>query len=85
MTARTVVIYMADEAGDILSNEETIIADRPFDNPADRTFKLRFVLKSISYERSKTYYLIIKDTETGIETDRIPFSINLGIVSDFDF
>ena len=85
MTARTVVIYMADEAGDILSNEETIIADRPFDNPADRTFKLRFVLKSISYERSKTYYLIIQDTETGIETDRIPFSINLGIVSDFDF
>lgn len=83
--ARTVVVYMTDDAGDVLSNEETIIGDRTCDNPADRTFKLRFVLKSIPYERDKTYYLIIRDTETGIETDRIPFSINLGIVSDFDF
>lgn len=85
MNARTVVAYMTDEQGNVLSNEETIIGDRVFENPADRTFKLRFVLKSILYERDKTYYLIIKDTETGIETDRIPFSINLGIVSDFDF
>ncbi|KOF09311.1 alkaline phosphatase [Planococcus glaciei] len=85
MIPRKVMIYMADEAGNILSNEETIIGDRPFDNPADRTFKLRFVLKSITYDRSKTYYLIIKDTETGMVTDKIPFSINLGIVSDFDF
>ncbi|MGG1689426.1 BREX-1 system phosphatase PglZ type A [Heyndrickxia ginsengihumi] len=82
---RTVVIYMADEVGEVLSNEETIIGDRTFDNPADRTFKLRFVLKSISYDRNKTYYLIIKDTETGVIVEKIPFSINLGIISDFDF
>lgn len=82
---RRVVIYMAGEDGEVLSNEETIIGDRPFDNPADRTFKLRFVLKSMMYDRSKTYYLMIKDTETGIVTERIPFSINLGIASDFDF
>lgn len=83
--ARTAVIYMADEAGNVLSNEETIIGDRTFENPADRTFKLRFVLKSMSYDRDKTYYLIMKDKETGVETERIAFSINLGIVSDFDF
>ena len=33
----------------------------------------------------KDYYLIIKDVQTGIEYDRIPFTIDLGIVSDFDF
>lgn len=85
LTPRTVVIYMADEAGEILSNEETVIGDRNFDNPADRTFKLRFVLKNIVYDRNKTYYLIIKDTETGVIVEKIPFSINLGIISDFDF
>ena len=85
MVSRTVVIYMGDEEGNILSNEETIIGDRSYDNPAERTFKLQFVLKSISYDRSKTYYLIIKDTETGVITEKIPFMINLGIVSDFDF
>lgn len=85
MVSRTVVIYMGDEEGNILSNEETIIGDRSYDNPAERTFKLQFVLKSISYDRSKTYYLIIKDTETGVITEKVPFTINLGIVSDFDF
>lgn len=85
MNPRMVVIYMADEEGNTLSNEETIIGDRPFDNPADRTFKLQFVLKSIKYDRNKTYYLIIKDTETGDVLEKIPFSIHLGIISDFDF
>ncbi|WP_026584643.1 BREX-1 system phosphatase PglZ type A [Bacillus sp. J33] len=82
---RTVVIYMADEEGNVLSNEETIIGDRPFDNPADRTFKIRFVLKNIPYDRNKTYYLTIRDTETSVVVEKIPFSINLGIISDFDF
>ncbi len=84
-TPRTVVIYMADERGTVISNEETIIGDRPFDNPADRTFKIRFVLKNIPYDRNKTYYLTIRDTETNVVVEKIPFNINLGIISDFDF
>lgn len=82
---RTVVIYMVDEDNNVLSNEETLIGDRSFDNPAERTFKLRFALKNIPYDRSKTYYLVIKDAEIEMEIERIPFAINLGIVSDFDF
>lgn len=84
-TPRTVVIYMVDEEGSVISNEETIIGDRPFDNPADRTFKIRFVLKNIPYDRNKTYYLTIRDTETSVVVEKIPFNINLGIISDFDF
>lgn len=82
---RTVLIYMTDDEGSVLSNEETIIGDRTFDKPEERTFKLQFVLKSITYDRAKTYYLNIKDVETGVVIEKIPFSINLGIVSDFDF
>jgi len=82
---RTVVIYMADEEGVILSNEETIIGDRSVGNAADRTYKIQFAMKSIVYDRNRTYYLIVKDTETGVVTEKVPFSINLGIVSDFDF
>jgi len=85
MIPRTVVIYMADDKGNVLSNEETIIGDRSFDNPAERTFKLQFVLRSVAYDRNKTYYLVVKDTETGVVTEKVTFSINLGIVSDFDF
>ncbi|MEL3971110.1 BREX-1 system phosphatase PglZ type A [Rossellomorea oryzaecorticis] len=83
--ARKVLIYMVDEAGAVISNEETIIADRTFDQPEERTFKLRFVLKSIPYDKSKAYNLVIKDTETDVVIDKVPFNINLGIVSDFDF
>lgn len=85
MIPRTVVICIEDADGTVLSNEETIIGDRTFDNPGDRIFKLQFVLKSISYDRNKTYYVLVKDLETGVITEKIPFSINLGIVSDFDF
>ncbi|ACB59802.1 PglZ domain protein [Exiguobacterium sibiricum 255-15] len=85
MIPRTVVICIEDIDGTVLSNEETIIGDRTFDNPGDRIFKLQFVLKSISYDRNKMYYLLVKDLETGVVTEKIPFSISLGIVSDFDF
>lgn len=82
---RTVLIYMTDDEGSVLSNEETLIGDRTSDKPEERTFKLQFALKSITYDRTKTYYLNIKDVETGVVIEKIPFSINLGIVSDFDF
>ncbi|WP_367613792.1 BREX-1 system phosphatase PglZ type A [Heyndrickxia ginsengihumi] len=82
---RTVMIYMADENGAVVSNEETIIGDRTSENPEERTFKLRFALKTISYDKNKHYYLTVKDVETGVILEKIPFTINLGIVSDFDF
>jgi|SRR5699024_10307843 len=82
---RNVLIYFVDDENNILSNEETIIGDRASDNPSDRTFKIQFVLKSITYDKNKTYFLIIKDTETGMITDKVPFTISLGFVSDFDF
>ncbi|WP_431809864.1 BREX-1 system phosphatase PglZ type A [Brevibacillus agri] len=82
---RTVKIYMADDRDSVISNEETLICDRTFDKPEERTFKLRFALKSIPYDKNKNYYLVIKDTETNVIVEKIPFTINLGIISDFDF
>lgn len=82
---RTVVIYMADEAGTVISNEETIIGDRTSENPEERTFKLRFALKTVAYDKNENYYLNIKDSETDVILEKIPFNVNLGIVSDFDF
>ncbi|EIJ81287.1 alkaline phosphatase domain-containing protein [Bacillus methanolicus PB1] len=85
MTPRTVVIHMADEQGRVISNEEIVIGDKTADKPEERIFKLQFVLKSFNYDRNKDYYLMIKDIETGVVLEKIPFRISLGIVNDFDF
>jgi uncharacterized protein (TIGR02687 family) len=82
---RTVLVFMVDENDVVISNEETIIGDRTSENPEERTFKLRFALKTTTYDKNKHYYLTIKDIETGVVLEKIPFNINLGIVSDFDF
>ncbi|WP_338140267.1 BREX-1 system phosphatase PglZ type A [Paenibacillus thiaminolyticus] len=82
---RTVKIYMVDHNDTIISNEEMLICDRTSEKPEERTFKLRFALKSIPYDKNSTYYLITKDDETDVIVEKTPFTINLGIVSDFDF
>jgi len=82
---RTVVAFMADEENNILSNEETIIGDLTSEDPRERTFTIQFVLKNMSYDRNKTYYLVVKDVETDVIVEKIPFTINLSIISDFDF
>lgn len=82
---RNVIVYFEDEEGNILSNEETIIADLITENPEERMFSIQFALKNIQYDRSKMYYLVIRDTDTDIITEKIPFNIDLGFVSDFDF
>ncbi|WP_342193880.1 BREX-1 system phosphatase PglZ type A [Paenibacillus uliginis] len=82
---RIVKIYMVDDADNVISNEEMLICDRISDKPDERTFKLRFALKSMPYDKSKNYYLVTIDAETNVIVEKTSFTINLGIVSDFDF
>src|SRR5699024_252725 len=81
--ARTVNIYMEDENGNIISNIETIIANKMNENSEERMFSKQFALETMEFDRKKDYFLVIKDTETDQYTDKIPFKINLGIVNDF--
>ena len=82
---RTVVVFIEDEKGKVLSNRETIIADKTSDKASDRTYKVRLTLQTGKYDKNKDYFLIIKDVETDLIEDRIPFQINLAISLDFDF
>ena len=85
ITSLTLEVYMMDTEKNIISNIETIIADLDNDRPEERVLKVKLTLKAMKYNRNKKYYLIIKDKETGIVLEEIPFIINLGIASDFDF
>ena len=85
--ARTVKLYFTDESGQKISNEQSILADRISDKASDRTFKASFNLKNSNYNKSDKYYLVVEDPEEPIKKvlEKIPFTISLGIVSEFDF
>lgn len=85
ITSVTLEVYMVDGDKHLISNIETIIADLVSDRPEERVFKIKLILKAMSYNKNKKYYLIIKDKEVGLILEEIPFTINLGIASDFDF
>lgn len=79
----TFKIYMEDlDTGEVISNVNTIVADKKSQNYDERVFKIRFTLKSGNYDKTKNYYLIIEDDSKVL--DKVPFKINLGITNDFD-
>lgn len=80
---RTVNIYMEDDSGNVISNIETIIANKTNDNSEERMFSKQFALESMEFDRNRDYFLVIKDTETDQYMGKNPFKINLGIVNDF--
>lgn len=78
-------LYFVDEEGNRISNENIIIADSRSKNPQDRTFREKFTLKDMAYDKTKKYYLILEDEEETVEKiyERIPFTIDLIISDDF--
>ena len=79
------LLHFEDEDGNRVSDECTIIANYENTEVKDRFFKEKFVFKNIEYDRTKPYYLVIIDEETGIEANRVKFYIDIAIVNNFDF
>lgn len=71
--------YFADEEGSRISNENIIIADSKSLNPEERTYKEKFVLKNMAYDKTKKFYLILEDEEASVENiyEKIPFIIDI--------
>ena len=49
----TYSIYMTDDEGVVISDRQTVIADKTSDNAADRVFRVRFNLKAGTYDKKK--------------------------------
>jgi uncharacterized protein (TIGR02687 family) len=71
--------YFTDEEGNRISTENIIIADSKSLNPEERTYKEKFVLKNMSYDKTKKYYLILEDEDASAENvyEEIPFTIDI--------
>lgn len=86
-TPRQLRAYFVDPERNVISDEVPLFADSEEARAEERNFRLRFNLKSQSYDRTTTYYLVLEDTEETVETiyDQVPFTVDLGIMHDFDF
>lgn len=79
----TYSIYMTDDEGIVVSDRQTVIADKTSDNAADRVFRVRFNLKAKTYDKNKVYRLVIaNDTDV---PDEIEFHIDIALADDFGF
>ena len=85
ITPATIDVYMVGRDGNVISSIETMIADLVRERPEERILRIKLTLKAMNYVKDLQYLLIIKDKETGVVVEEIPFTISLGIASDFDF
>ena len=78
-------VYFVDEDNNKISGEQIIFADKNSDSAEDREFKEKFRLLQKQYDKSKNYYLIIRDLKEDVEVERIPFTIDMAFQDGFDF
>jgi hypothetical protein len=78
-------LYFVDKEGNRISNENIIIADSRSKNPENRTYREKFTLRDMAYDKNKEYYLILEDEDETVEKiyERIPFKIDLLFTDDF--
>lgn len=76
-------VYMTDDAGVMISDRQTIIADKTSSNASERVFRVRFNLKAGAYDKNKIYRLVIaNDTDV---PEEVEFHIDIAFADDFGF
>ena len=78
-------VYFVDDDNNKISSENIIYANKNSDSSEDREFKEKFTLLQKQYDKSKNYYLIIRNLKEDIEVERIPFTIDMAFQDGFDF
>ena len=75
-----VALYKGD---DIISSIETVTFDSQSTDMNDRSKWISLSLQSKEYSNKEMYYLILRNTETGVEEQRIDVTIDLAFSNDF--
>lgn len=78
-------ICFVDEDGNLISSENRYVADSREEDSAKRIFRLRFTFKNQEYDKDKSYFLIGKDENTGVEVFRHQVIMDLPFAGDFGF
>ena len=79
----TYTVYMTDDEDKVVSDRQTMIADRTSSNASERVFRVRFNLKAGSYNRNRLYRLVI--TNGTDVPEEVEFHIDIAMADDFGF
>lgn len=85
VSSATYEIYMADANGKLVSDRQKIIADKTSKNGSERVFRTRLTLKSVEFNKTEIYYLVVAEQGLPASAQRIEFSIDIAFANDFDF
>lgn len=77
-------VYFVTDAGEKISNENLVAADKKDPDAAKRIFRLRFSFKNQKYDRNHKYYLVAIDNNNR-EVLRREVIMDLAFADDFGF
>ena len=79
---RNLLVSLRDQ-NELISNEEKITFDSQSESLDDRKKSVKLTLKQKDYDNKKDYFLVLRDSETQIEYERIPLKIDLAFMDEF--
>ncbi len=80
---REVAIGFYDAQGKAVTEERTLLLSSAAEAASARQQTLRFSVTETNPDRTKAYYLVVRDTEDALELVRESWSISLAITDDF--
>jgi uncharacterized protein (TIGR02687 family) len=75
-------ILFISENNEKISNENIYVTDKKDTEPQKRIFRLRFSFKNTQYNKSKQYYLVAYDENTGLEIFRHAVMMDVAFAND---
>ncbi|WGN88970.1 BREX-1 system phosphatase PglZ type A [Ligilactobacillus faecis] len=79
------LLYFEDAQGNLITNQNSYYADSTSKQSSDRFTKFTFDFINRNYEQNEKVYLVMKDNETKIESNRIEFFIDNPFAGGFGF
>jgi hypothetical protein len=66
-----------------ITNTERVTFDTASESFEDRKKNVILSLQSRTYDKKSNYYLILRNTETGVEESRVEVTVNIAFTNDF--
>lgn len=85
LTSARLSAYFETEAGERISSEQLILADKKNAPPEKRQFHEKFTFKNRKYVKSEKRFLVLMDLDSGVEAERYEFLFDIAFANDFGF